>query len=216
MLGIALGLVFIVLRLFLAPQSPSPRTVVSVPVSQALPEPVVPEVPEPVVEAPPPPGPVVEPSKPSHKSRIALVLDDVGMEAEGAKRAMKLPPFVTLSFMTYAPHLQERADEAKALGHELLLHMPMQPNGNADPGPNALRTDMSYDDVNRLVEEDLGSFKGYDGVNNHMGSKFTADKGRMNVVVAALKKHGVFFLDSRTGVKSVAYDVARSALRSGC
>jgi polysaccharide deacetylase 2 family uncharacterized protein YibQ len=47
------------------------------------------------------------------------------------------------------------------------------------------------------------------GVNNHMGSRLTEDRAAMQMVMQLLKQHNLFFLDSRTSPKSLAYQVAR-------
>jgi polysaccharide deacetylase 2 family uncharacterized protein YibQ len=47
------------------------------------------------------------------------------------------------------------------------------------------------------------------GVNNHMGSRLTEDRAAMQMVMQLMKQHNLFFLDSRTSPKSLAYQVAR-------
>ena len=47
------------------------------------------------------------------------------------------------------------------------------------------------------------------GVNNHMGSRFTADRDLMRVLLKPVKDRGLFFVDSRTTAKTVALDEAR-------
>jgi hypothetical protein len=47
------------------------------------------------------------------------------------------------------------------------------------------------------------------GTNNHMGSRFTADRDLMRTVLKPIKERGLFFVDSRTTAKTVALDEAR-------
>ena len=68
------------------------------------------------------PGP-----EPAGRAMIAIVLDDVGLNRINAERAIELPAPITLSFMTYADDLPQQAAEARRLGHELMLHVPMEP-----------------------------------------------------------------------------------------
>jgi polysaccharide deacetylase 2 family uncharacterized protein YibQ len=152
--------------------------------------------------------PPVRPVK-SGAPEIALVIDDVGLDIKGSERATELPGFVTLSYMPYATRLREQTREARDKGHELLLHMPMEPVGNADPGPGALLTSLTPDEIRLRFQTALASFVGFDGVNNHMGSKFTSDSAGMEIVVDELKQRHLFFLDSRTSPKSVGFSVAR-------
>src|SRR5262249_40596056 len=87
--------------------------------------------------------------------------------------------------------------------------MPMEPLGHDDPGPGALLTNLSSDEVRARFDKALDSFSGFDGVNNHMGSKFTADEAGMQIVIGELQKRHLFFLDSRTSARSVGDAVAR-------
>lgn len=141
--------------------------------------------------------------------KIALVIDDAGIDVHGTQRAVALPSAVTLSFLPYARHLQDLTRSAREAGHELLLHMPMEPVGHDDPGPNALTVGLPTEDIRARLQGALASFIGFDGVNNHMGSKFTANTEGMAVVIEELKGRGLFFLDSRTTAKSVGETLAR-------
>jgi polysaccharide deacetylase 2 family uncharacterized protein YibQ len=143
------------------------------------------------------------------KPRIAIVIDDVGPDMKGSERAIReLPPTVTLSFLPYATRLREQAKEAREGGHEMLLHMPMEPLGHEDPGPGALLVDLPMRDLQQRFETALASFTGFDGVNNHMGSKFTAWPDGMTMVVDELRQRHLFYLDSRTNPKSVGKQIA--------
>lgn len=140
---------------------------------------------------------------------IAVVLDDLGLNRPGAWRAIALPSPLTLSFMTYAEGLEHLADRARGAGHELLLHVPMEPSGAAsNPGPNVLLTDMPADEVARRLDWALGRFEGFVGINNHMGSKFTSSLRAMATVMDELKARGLLFLDSRTASSSVGTALA--------
>ncbi|HVY13132.1 MAG TPA: divergent polysaccharide deacetylase family protein [Alphaproteobacteria bacterium] len=145
--------------------------------------------------------PPVQPERPAAAlPRIAIVIDDVGMDEKLVQEAIDLPPQITLSFFPYAPHVQRDVDAAKEAGHEVFMHVPMQAMGGEDPGPGALRVGMNDDELRAAIEKNLSSFSGYDGVNNHMGSRFTADEHAMRLFMEAVKKRGVMFLDSRTSV----------------
>ena len=146
------------------------------------------------------------------RPRIAIVIDDMGLNLSSSARAVALPAAVTLSYIPYAKNLPAQAARAKAAGHELLLHLPMEPLGDADPGPGALLTALPPDALRERTEKALDSFSGYNGVNNHMGSKFSTDAAGLDIVMTALKQRDLFFLDSRTTGKSIA---AQSAAAHG-
>lgn len=146
---------------------------------------------------------------PKGQSRIAIVIDDVGLDMSGSRRAVALPSFITLSYIPYSTRLHEQTKEAREAGHELLLHMPMEPMGSADPGPGALLLKLSQDEIRQRLDTALASFVGFDGMNNHMGSKFTANTEAMELVINELQQRNVFFLDSRTSAQSVGATIAR-------
>ena len=135
---------------------------------------------------------------------VAIVFDDLGLNRPNARRVIALPGPLTLSFMTYADDLDAMTASARAAGHELLVHMPMEPiDDSLDAGRNVLSVALDTDEVRRRLEWGLGRFSGYVGINNHMGSRFTAYPSGMAVVMAELKRRGLLFLDSKTAVSSV-------------
>lgn len=143
------------------------------------------------------------------RARIAIVIDDCGLDQPRTARAIELPAAVTLSFMTYAYNLASQTAAARRRGHELLVHVPMQPlNAHLDMGPNGLAVDLPRDEILRRLSWDLGRFGDYVGINNHMGSRFTADATGMSWVLATLKARGLMFLDSRTIADSVGEKIA--------
>ncbi len=143
---------------------------------------------------------------------IAVVLDDVGVNRRGAKKAIALPGPLTLAFMTYADGLPAMTGEAREAGHELMLHVPMEPRSAAmDPGPNVLREDIPRAELLQRLTWGLSRFDGYVGINNHMGSRFTASPEGMALVMGELKARGLLFLDSLTASNSVAGSLAARA-----
>jgi polysaccharide deacetylase 2 family uncharacterized protein YibQ len=165
----------------------------------------------PVAEKPPVTETVAAAPLDGKRRIIAIVIDDMGVDRRHSARAIKLPPAVTLSYLPYSTQIIEQTDAAKQDGHELLVHMPMQPDrASADPGPDFLGTDMAPTELHDRVEKSLAAFTGYVGINNHMGSKFTCDRAGLDVVMTMLEERKLMFLDSRTSPASVAEDVARA------
>lgn len=142
-------------------------------------------------------------------SRIAIIIDDMGLAPTLSERAVRLPAEITLAYLPYAQGLPEQTAKAKAAGHDLLLHMPMEPLGRENPGPWALRTDDDEEVLKYKIAKNVKAFDGYVGVNNHMGSKATIDRRVLEVFFKELRERDVFFIDSRTNVKSIAESVAR-------
>lgn len=138
---------------------------------------------------------------PDTRPAIALLIDDLGMATGRSARALTLPDAVTLSFLPYGPVSQPLAAAAAAKGHEIFVHLPMQPQGDADPGPDAL---MAHDSDARLRDKldthmaALGSTVPIAGVNNHMGSRATASRRLMDAVMRGVAERGYIFVDSLT------------------
>jgi polysaccharide deacetylase 2 family uncharacterized protein YibQ len=144
------------------------------------------------------------------RPRIVVVVDDMGVDAVRSARAMRLPGPLTMAFLTYAVDLPRQAAAARAAGHELLLHVAMEPeNADMDPGPHVLLASQGADEILRRLRLGLARFEGYVGVNNHMGSKFTKDAAAMTVVLEELRGRGLLFLDSRTTAETVGASLAR-------
>ena len=89
-----------------------------------------------------------------------------------------------------------------------MLHLPMEPTGRADPGPGALLVSMSDNDIGRRTAAALDAMEGYVGVNNHMGSRFTAFKPGMQTALQQIRARGLLFLDSRTTAQTVGEQIA--------
>ena len=139
---------------------------------------------------------------------VAIVIDDMGLDRRRGDRITALPGPLTLSFLTYAEGLNAQADAAREAGHEVLAHVPMEPEGNADPGPGALVLGATPTDIRNRLDAYLNDWSGYVGINNHMGSRLTADRASMDVVMAELQTRGLLWLDSRTGTGTVAEEAA--------
>jgi len=97
---------------------------------------------------------------------------------------------------------------ARSHGHELLVHLPMEPKGDVDPGPHAMLTNMSNRKILQDLDFDLSRFTGYVGVNNHMGSAFTEDRQGLNIVLNEVHKRGLLVLDSLTTPNSLLAKMA--------
>jgi polysaccharide deacetylase 2 family uncharacterized protein YibQ len=106
-------------------------------------------------------------------------------------------------------HSAATAEEAHRAGHEVMLHLPMEPDSSAKPGPGEIRLGMRPADVARTIAEDLSSVPHAAGANNHMGSRATTDARLMTAVIQVLAERRLFFVDSRTTPASIALDVAR-------
>lgn len=197
-------------------QAPAPKLPAPPPKAAAnLPEPGVtaPSVPkqpaQPAGEAPPWKRFAVASPPLQGRIPIALVIDDMGVDQARSRRALDLPPAVTMSFLPYAHAVDHQAAAAWAKGHELLVHVSMEADSRAeDPGPNALYTDLAPAEIARRFDWAMTRFPGYVGFNNHMGSRFTSFEPGMRVVLADAQRRGVMFLDSKTAPEMIGVRLA--------
>jgi len=149
---------------------------------------------------------------PGGRPMIAVIIDDMGVDRGRSARATRLPAAVTLSFLPYAQALRRQVEAARRLGHELMVHVPMEPERRtADPGPNVLKTAETPDELRSRIDLALNSFTGYVGLNNHMGSRFTEDEPSMRVLMQEVSARGLLFVDSRTTARTVGAGTAREA-----
>ncbi len=145
------------------------------------------------------------------RPKIVVVIDDLGPNYKNTKRVAKLPAPLTLAYLPYADHVAKLSKKARARGHELMVHMPMQPTrDNVDPGPNALEVNLSEAELMKRIKKNLSAFDGYVGINNHMGSAFTRDNEGLETLMEELRVRDILYLDSRTVPDSRAEDIARN------
>jgi polysaccharide deacetylase 2 family uncharacterized protein YibQ len=142
--------------------------------------------------------------------RIALVIDDFGYSKdETAEYFFRLDLPLTISVIPSLPYTKHAIDRAAAEGKETMLHLPMEAEAYSSEVP-AVLTSMTDDEIASLVTSFLATTPGVVGVNNHLGSIATQDARVMKAVLAVLERTGLYFLDSLTSSKSVAYNSARS------
>jgi polysaccharide deacetylase 2 family uncharacterized protein YibQ len=118
---------------------------------------------------------------------------------------------ITLAVLPDLGKSSEFFAAAQQRGIPTLLHLPMEPEGHEDPGKRAIHVGMSPEDVEALVDRHWKHYKTFFGVNNHMGSRATADRPVMEALVRALRRRDLVFVDSQTTPKSVGRSVSRQA-----
>jgi hypothetical protein len=145
------------------------------------------------------------------KSRIAIVVNGLGISAKATSAALTgLPSGVTLAFAPYANDVQQWVAEARRKGHEVLLEVPMEPYDfpDSDPGQYTLRAGVGEDSNTKRLVWALTRFTGYTGATNLLGGRFLSDAGALEPVLTYLTRRGLLFYDNGSAVHSVAPDVA--------
>ena len=142
--------------------------------------------------------------------RIALIIDDIGYSLYRAHQFLKLNIPITYAILPRLPKTHTLACEIHSEGHEIMLHQPMEPfNATLNPGPGALYVGDDTELITNTLIENISDVPFAIGVNNHMGSRFTACKKEMKHTLDVIKKNDLFFVDSLTTNRSMAYQTAR-------
>ncbi|MBO4759945.1 MAG: divergent polysaccharide deacetylase family protein [Spirochaetaceae bacterium] len=151
-----------------------------------------------------PAGPVVQST-----GTLIFVFDDAGHNMTQLQPFLELPFPITVAVLPGLDYSAEAAQKARNSGKEVILHQPMQAkNRSVDPGPCAIKPDMTADEVYDLVRQNIASLGPVSGINNHEGSLITENENLLGAVMDVCRAEQLYFLDSRTTSSSVAKKVA--------
>jgi polysaccharide deacetylase 2 family uncharacterized protein YibQ len=141
---------------------------------------------------------------------LAIIMDDLGRSLQTAKVLASLAQPVTFAILPDEPQAVQVAELAHAAGREVMLHVPMEPQGYpaVNPGPDALFINESDAEIRGNFDKLLARIPYVVGTNNHMGSRFTEDARALAPVMESLREKGLFFIDSRTTGHSRVPEVA--------
>ncbi|MEA3467550.1 MAG: divergent polysaccharide deacetylase family protein [Thermodesulfobacteriota bacterium] len=154
----------------------------------------------------------IPPAHDSSLPMVAIIIDDMGYHKKIGNELLALPMNLTFSFLAAAPFTPELEEKAFQAGRVILLHQPMEPKGKEwDPGPGAMFLGQSKEEQKRLFTSNLEAVPHAVGVNNHMGSLYTADREAMDAFMQLLQEQGLFFVDSFTSADSQGLTAARAA-----
>ena len=159
--------------------------------------------------------------KSSSKGLLAIVVDDMGSSMKEVQELAAINMPLTFAIIPGLPKAKAVADYAHARGRDVIIHIPMEPQGYPAQRveANALLMSSSAEEIESRIKDFIREIPFVIGANNHMGSRFTESEVQMKPVIATLKENGLFFLDSRTSPKSVGQKIAsamgvRTASRS--
>jgi polysaccharide deacetylase 2 family uncharacterized protein YibQ len=150
-------------------------------------------------------------SRPPAENRgsLVFVIDDAGNNLRELEPFLKIPGPLTIAVLPGLPNSAEAARRIRAAGKEVILHQPMEAIGAQDPGPGAIYSGMSANEIRSILAKNVAEVGPVKGINNHQGSKITMDTEAMQTILAFCVEHNLYFLDSRTTADSVAGAVAR-------
>ena len=146
-----------------------------------------------------------------YEGKIAIIIDDCGADMTAVRTLLNTGLPFSYAILPNKEYSSDVLEMVKSKGRVPLLHLPMEPLSRSamSEGSRTVMTSSSASAQQALVRKHLDSLPGVVGVNNHQGSKATADKATMKAVLQVLKKEKLFFVDSRTNSASVARDMAK-------
>ncbi|WP_138495569.1 divergent polysaccharide deacetylase family protein [Paenibacillus pinistramenti] len=145
-----------------------------------------------------------------HK-KLAIVIDDFGNDMEGTSEILAMPVKLTIAVMPFLRTTERDARLAHERGFDVLVHLPMEPNQGKPEwlGPGAIMSSLSDSEIRQRVEQAIDNVPYAVGINNHMGSKITADPRIMSIILDVCRERGLFFLDSRTNYRTIVGKLCR-------
>lgn len=145
-------------------------------------------------------------------NKLAILIDDVGENVSIAKKFFNIKEKLNFAVIPFLRDSKKAADYLREKGYNVILHMPMESLGNEylnRKTKDLIRTNMTQKEIINRFEKGLENIGGANGFNNHMGSKFTSNKKKMEELLKYVKEKNMYYIDSRTTSKSVGYSTAK-------
>jgi polysaccharide deacetylase 2 family uncharacterized protein YibQ len=141
---------------------------------------------------------------------MAIIIDDFGYQSEPIELFAAINHPFTFSVLPNQPFSKEAAARALSSGHQAMLHLPMEPLSIPEQVEKDMITvKMTDAEIQEITNRAIHTLPGVIGVNNHQGSRATADRRVMRAALMTIKANQLFFVDSHTSGQTIAVDVAR-------
>lgn len=144
----------------------------------------------------------------AYSAQLVVIIDDIGNNYKLGNAMVELEGPLTLAFLPHTPHSKTLALKAHQHKKEIILHAPMQNSRSTPLGPGALTDKLSKQEFQQTLTYAIDSIPHVQGINNHMGSALTQNTQAMQWVMETLQDQHLYFVDSLTSPKSVAYQQA--------
>lgn len=144
-------------------------------------------------------------------ARVVLLIDDLGFQYELDQTVLQLDPRVNVAIIPGTPGARRLGQKAYEQGRGVLIHLPLSGLGHDDCDSGLLQcldADWSGYRMDAFLETAFGEVPSAIGVNNHQGSRFTAEYEAVVNLVASIQRLGqrqgraLLVLDSRTTPQS--------------
>ena len=142
---------------------------------------------------------------------IAIIIDDFGYRNDHISNGfLELPAKLTYAIIPGHDHSQLFSKKAYDAGYEIIVHLPMENIGKTYGEEEYVL--MSYfqdDEIKSRINSAFDNLPEAIGLNNHQGSRGTADSRVMTLLAGVIKDKKKFFIDSRTTSNSLANSTMR-------
>jgi len=142
---------------------------------------------------------------------IAIIIDDFGYRNDHISNGfLELPAKLTYAIIPGHDHSQLFSKKAYDAGYEIIVHLPMENIGKTYGEEEYVL--MSYfqdDEIKSRINNAFDNLPEAIGLNNHQGSRGTADSRVMTLLAGVIKDKKKFFIDSRTTSNSLANSTMR-------
>ena len=142
---------------------------------------------------------------------IGIIIDDFGYRNDHISNGfLEIPAKLTYAIIPGHDHSQSFSKKAYDAGYEIIVHLPMENIGKTYGEEEYVL--MSYfqdDEIKSRIHKAFEHFPESIGLNNHQGSRGTADSRVMTHVANVIKEKKKFFIDSRTTSNSLAESTMR-------
>ena len=151
----------------------------------------------------------------TYNSKAVIIIDDMGNQYKPCQPLIKSKYPITFSVLPNCPFSRRISQEGHEFGHEIILHAPMESWDNesnlraSKPGNLFLTTEMDNQELTDQLEAMINAVPNIIGISNHMGSKFTEDSSKMEILIRLLKDKNLCFVDSRTSNNSKGLFLAK-------
>jgi len=145
----------------------------------------------------------------AERSKVAIIIDDMGYNTKALNYVSEIKVPLTLAVLPQLPFSQRVAQEGHIMGHEIILHLPLEPEEEIEClGPGAILLEAGPEKIENILDKNLRTVPHCRGLNNHAGSRFTKDTQKMKVLLEAMKKRDLFFVDSLVTPESCGFSLA--------
>lgn len=143
--------------------------------------------------------------------RLAIVIDDFGLQRKGVNEMLALECKLTVAVMPFLEYSEDDAENALENGKEVIIHIPMQATMHDQPshlGPRPIWITNTAEEIQNWISDALCELPEAKGANIHMGTISSTKECVIGPVLSELKKKNLYFVDSKTSSKSVCREAA--------